>query len=333
MKLLYIARTTAPEKVTLPRFQSALRQVADVTLLENGEQFAPETLCAHMRSTDVLLTDWRSVPLPAELAEAPGNLRYVCHLTGSIQKIIPEEIIRAGIPVTNWGDAPSMELAESALTLLLAVLKDLPARIRGVEAGGWGNLTGLRQGRLHGLRVGIYGFGVSGVALYELLKPFRAKIFVYDPFVHHLPEDVTQVHTLAELFDQSHAISIHAALTPETRKSIDADLLARLPDGAVLVNTARGDIIDQEALFAELESGRLRAGLDVLAGKDWLPPEHPARAWPNLLLTCHQLNNGFWPDPEALQPYHEVCLDNLRRFANGEPLRFAFDLTRMQRST
>ena len=113
-------------------------------------------------------------------------------------------------------------------------------------------------------------------------------------------------------------------------------LLARLPRHGVVINTARGDVIDQVALFDELRSGRLRAGLDVLAEPEQLPADHPARQWPNLAWTCHAIARD-WPTdgapPTRLQAMHEVCLDNLGRFSRGEPLRFVMDRTRFLRST
>jgi phosphoglycerate dehydrogenase-like enzyme len=109
-----------------------------------------------------------------------------------------------------------------------------------------------------------------------------------------------------------------------------------LPKYGIVVNTARGAIVDQEALFAELKSGRLRAGLDVL-DPDTLPPDHEARRWENLIWTCHSIGGGLWPTdgapPAELAPHQEICLDNLRRFLRGEPLRFVMDEVRYARST
>jgi phosphoglycerate dehydrogenase-like enzyme len=128
---------------------------------------------------------------------------------------------------------------------------------------------------------------------------------------------------------------ICAALSDETRQSITADLLALLPRHGVIINTARGGIVDQDALFAELESGRLRAGLDVLE-PDRLPADHPARTWKNCIFSAHEINRG-WPtdggEPTTLAPMHKVCIENLIAFAEGNPIRFEMDLERYRRST
>ena len=100
--------------------------------------------------------------------------------------------------------------------------------------------------------------------------------------------------------------------------------------------------MDQRALFAELESGRLRAGLDVVRpdwadtfGPEWLTPDHPARSWPNLVLSGHTIEQREWPPRPVgeLEPIQEYCLENLRRYASGEPLRFVMDRTRYDRSS
>jgi phosphoglycerate dehydrogenase-like enzyme len=135
------------------------------------------------------------------------------------------------------------------------------------------------------------------------------------------------VASLEELFDGAQAIVIHAGLTNETEKSVTAELLSRLPDQGVVVNTARGAIIDQEALFAELKSGRLRAGLDVLS-PDELPENHEARSWENLIWTCHRFMGGGWPGDDTLGRRDHNLLGNLHAILDGRPPRFVIDEAR-----
>lgn len=333
MKILHIASKSINPKFQQPQFLQELKKMGEVCFLENGSECCAEELLEHVRGAEVFLTGHGSIALPVELAEDPGRLKYICNLTGSVQGYVPRELFDAGIPVSNWGDAPAFGLGESALTLVLALLKELPRRVRTVEAGGWGAVPGFAQGSLKGLTVGLYGYGFSGRMFHELLRPFRTRVRVFDPFVKDLPEDAQRVDSLEALFEQAHVVSIHAALTPETKATVTASLLARIPDGGILVNTARGDIVDQAALFAELERGRLRAGLDVLAEKDWLEPDHPARRWPNLLLTCHKLTISPWPAREEMDRLHEVCLNNLQRFKAGLSPEFLLNGPRLLLST
>jgi phosphoglycerate dehydrogenase-like enzyme len=198
--------------------------------------------------------------------------------------------------------------------------------------GGWKIDRASHGGSLEGLNVGVFGCGMIGRRFIELLRPFRAVIRVFDPYLDEPVDGAERVTSLDELFEMSEAIVVHAVWTPETDKVINAERLAKLPDHAVVVNTARGGIIDQDALFAELRSGRLRAALDVLE-PDTLPADHPARQWENLILTAHQVGMGWPRERPRMGRMHEIALDNLRRWRDGRPLRFVMDPVRYRRST
>ena len=334
-KLVHLAREKPEPGVFTGVFLKALDEFGGVAFLEDAAGMPDERKAEAIRPYPVLLTCWSSAATPACLAADPGKLSYVCNVTGTVRHWVPLEIVEAGIPVTNWGDAPAQSVAEGAVALLLATLKDLHERIRIVRDGDWGVDPHTHGGSLDGLAVGVYGLGVIGRRFVEMLRPFRPVLYAFDPYVEDMPEGVTRVGSLEELFDKSQAVVIHAGLSDETRNSVTADLLARLPDHGVVVNTARGGVIDQAALLAELKSGRLRAGLDVLE-PDVMPPGHPARTWPNVILSCHSIENG-WPDdrkpPTKLQRMHEICIENLRSFFAGRPLRFRMDRDRYLRST
>lgn len=332
-KLLYIGRH---KKARMPRegaFVDELRKLGDLTIRLDGNQLSDAERAALIRDCNVLLTMWDSAPVPLELAREPGKLEYICNITGGVRGWIPIEIIRRGIPVTNYGDAPALPIAESAMALLLAVLKDLPAQVRHVEQGSWKLGPERPKGSLYGMRIGIYGLGYIGKKFVELVRPFRPVLSVYDPYVNEIPDGCRQVASLEDLFQDIHALVVHAGWTPETEGTITAPLLARLPDHGIVINTARGEIFDQDALFAELGSGRLRAGLDVLYGEAPLPSDHPARSWPNLILTGHSLGKNPWPPTQGLLYREEIALDNIRRHLSGRPLRFVVDHDRYLRST
>lgn len=217
------------------------------------------------------------------------------------------------------------------MTLLLAVLKEIPKSIDVSRARKWG-VHGTRRGTLAGTRVGIYGCGVIGQRFVEMLRPFGARIRIYDPYASALPEGCERVESLEALVAGSEVLVIHAALSDETQSSVSAKHFAALPDGGVVINTARGTILDERALFAELASGRLRAGLDVLE-RDYLAPDHPMLALDNCLLTFHQLDKLEWPPRPGLTPMQQICVDNIARFVRGEEPLWLFDSLRYDRST
>lgn len=334
-RLLHIAKAASSDRIWIDPFCEAVREIGTLEILENGGEMSADALAARIRGCDILLTGWGSVRIPDRVAEDPGKLGYVCNVTGTVLAFVPLEIIEAGIPVTNWGDAPAGRVAEGAFTLTLASLKGLRERIAFIREGGWRFAEGFYSGVMEGLNVGIYGYGYIAQRYVEMLRPFHPHVRIFDPFVEAIPDWCERVDCLEALFDRSELVAIHAGLTDQTAGSVDADLLARLPDNGVIINTARGAIIDQPALFAELESGRLRAGLDVL-DPDTLPEDHPARTWENVIFTAHDISrfrpgDGF-PSKHMIA-MHRVCLENLRRYLAGEPLRFVMDRERYLLST
>lgn len=314
----------APQQVLPDRLLEEIRAIPGLELdIEyDCEPMSPEDLAELIRGYDILLLS-RNPILPAELADDPGRLKYICYLHGSIRRAIGPEIVQSPIVVTNWGDHPAKELADGSLVLLLASLKDLHKRIMAVRRGGGRGIQSV-GGTVQGLRIGVYGYGFAGKAFVELIRPLGADIRIFDPYARDFPDDCRRVESLDELFDGAQAIAIFAGLTDETTGSVNAERLAMLPDQGVVINMARGAIIDQDALFAELKAGRLRAGLDVLS-PDSLPEDHEARQWENLIWTCHRFHSVNWPGDDAFTRRDEVVLENLRAYVEGRPLNYVID--------
>lgn len=336
MKMIHAAAGAAESRIWTPVFRRALEHFGTLEIIENAVLYREDELLARLRQADVLLGSWSGLRIPDALASDPGRVRYLCCVTGGVRGFVTLAHIDAGLPVTNWGDTPAHAVAEGAVCLLLAALKGLHAQIVAVRSGAEADYPHRGGGTLRGLNIGLYGFGAIGRKFAEFLRPFGCVMRVYDPFVTEFPDYVVPVAGLEELFRASEAVAIHAGLTAATRGTVTGPLLALLPRHGILINTARGDIVDQEALFRELESGRLRAGLDVLAEPERLPAEHPARQWRNLIWTCYDIERE-WPSdgqpPARLHLRHEVCLENLRRFRDGQPLRFVMDRRRFELST
>lgn len=334
IKMIYLGSQKSRMSTEGP-LVNELNKVGELTLIPDASEIPDRERAEMIRKNDIVLTMWGSMMVPEEIADNPGELKYICNITGELKKYVPMKLIESNIPVTNWGDAPANGVAESAVCLLLAVIKDLHMKIMSVRNNKWGvQKHQMTSGTLEGLSVGLYGFGVIGRRFAEMVKVFGANQYVFDPYVKEVPDYCTKVNTLKEVFQKSEAVAIHAGLSDETRRSVSAELLSLLPDNGIVINTARGDIIDQEALFSELKKGRLRAGLDVLAINDRLHEGHPARKWENLILTCHTNSKVWWPPrPGELKKYEKICVENIKRFINGEPLKFIMDKTRYLRST
>ena len=212
------------------------------------------------------------------------DLRLVAKYTIGVDDVDVDAATALGILVThspteaNWGG-----VAEGTLALMLAFLKRIGPRDRHVKAGGWrdkrleGVYVGRRADGYAGLTIGIVGLGRIGFRVAELLKPWRVRVVATDPYVDDERFALAGAERLplAALLEQSDVVTLHCSLTTETRGMIDAAAMAAMKPGALLINTARGPIVDVDALCDALERGHLAgAALDVLPQE---PPPPGAR--------------------------------------------------------
>ena len=312
-----------------------IKEKYDYTSVTFSNDMSEEDCADVIRQYDVLLTAWGSPHIPNSLAHNPGNLKYICNITGEMSKWIDRELVESPyITITNWGDAPAYDVAEGAVVLLMTLMKDIPLHIKNCATDSMKPPKGVRQLTLFGTAVGIYGMGVIARKFVDMLRPFGARFYAYDPYVDNMPEGVTKVNSLEELFSVSRILAVHAALCDETKDSITEELLALLPDGAVFINTARGRIIKDGALEKELLKGRIRAGLDVFSDGNCCEPDSPLRGLNNVIFTYHGIGGKNIIDGDDANPIvTKNCLDNLERFSKGEELQFVMTPERFKIST
>ncbi|MDA0747520.1 MAG: hydroxyacid dehydrogenase [bacterium] len=285
--------------------------------LENDED--AYALAIQQDQAEVVITGWHSPLLTVGVMDENPQLKYMCHLTGGVRTNVQREAIERGLMVTNWGTQIGQTVAEAALMGILNCLRRTTAfTFMMHQDKGWrGKEKAVRS--LFERRVGLHGFGNVARTLVELLRPFGCKVSAYDPYVKDevfAKHGVRRVATLKTLYAENDVVSIHAPKIPETERSVNAEILAAMPDGAVLVNTARGAIIDTAALEQELKTGRISASLDVYEPEP-LPADSPMRGLPNCHLTCHTAG----PTPDRMFAMGEEAMENIRRFMRGEPLQ------------
>lgn len=271
---------------------------------------------------DVIVSCWSTPTVPASLVAAGSPLVYVCHLVGSVRNLVPRAFLERGGLLTNWGSLAGRTVAEHALLLALSSLRNQPAwrpLIHGPRANPWrpGSVR-LKTRSLFGRRVGLHGFGHVARALVELLRPFNVAIAACSAGVPEsimLDAGVTPCASLAELAARSEVFFECEALTPLTAGSIDAGVLAALPDHAVFVNVGRGPVVNEPALLQEAESGRLQIALDVVT-REPLDPASPLAALAGAVLSPHIGGPTYDHFPACGQ----LALENLSRYLRGEPL-------------
>ncbi|SDT35874.1 Phosphoglycerate dehydrogenase [Microlunatus soli] len=257
------------------------------------DQLDVATLRRLLPGRDAVITSWGTPPLPTDLLGADaGGPTVVGHAAGTIKKLLDGEGLAR---VTTFSAAPRIawSVGEYCLSALLTLLRRLPAYDAGIRSGGWKPVAGpgreplLRGLELRGSRIGIVGASSTARAFIELLRPFGVEMLVHDPYLDPARADALGVRpaSLSEVMACA-VLSIHVPATPETEGMITAELLDRLPDGGIVINSSRAAAVDNEALIAAADSGRLRVALDVYPTE---PPDLAPEVLqnPNLLLTPH----------------------------------------------
>jgi glyoxylate reductase len=240
-------------------------------------------------------------------------LRIVANFGVGYDRIGVEACAERGVVVTNTPGVLDDATADLAFALLLAVRRHVVEGDRLVRSGGWtGSWSeGTLADEFAGATLGIVGLGRIGSAVARRARGFDLRVLYTKR--RSVDTDLGEFRELDDLLRESDLVTLHVPLTPETEGLLGARRLALLRDGTCLVNTARGEIVDEEALIAELVSGRLRAGLDVFAHEPHVPSE--LLDLPNVVLTPH-IGSGTCQAREAMT---RLVVDNLLAVERGEP--------------
>jgi phosphoglycerate dehydrogenase-like enzyme len=244
------------------------------------------------------------------LAKLP-RLRLIQLMSAGAENIIP--FVPSGVTLCNARGAHDPAVAEWITAVILAQVRQLPRFLAAQQAGTW---DPVRSESLAGTTVLIVGYGSIGEAVERRLAPFGVTIERIARRPRPGVPRVISMDGLPEVLPRADIVILLVPVTPATTGLVDAHFLARLHDGALLVNAARGSIVDTAALLAELSSGRLRAALDV-TDPEPLPEGHPLWSAPGLLLTPHVAGAMTTTMSQVMA----LVKDQLARYAAGEPLR------------
>ncbi len=277
---------------------------------------ADETRFARlMEEADVLFHVLK--PVTAEVIAAAPRLRFIQKIGIGVNTIDLEAAKASGIAVSNMPGTNSRAVAEMALMLMLACLRAttiFDAACRRGEGWSLGPEIQDRLGEICGRTVGLVGFGAVPAALAPVLAAMGAKL-LYTDIVR--PDDaIAEWRDLNSLLAESDIVSLHVPLTEETENLIDARAIQWMKPGAILINSARGGLVEQSALLDALGSGQISAaGLDVFATEP-VESDNPLLALDNVILSPHVA----WLTQETLDRSLEIALENCRRLEAGETL-------------
>jgi len=268
---------------------------------------------------DVIITGWGSVRLSQALLASAPKLKLIAHSAGTVKGLVDESVFDRNIRVTTAAAANAVSVAQFTVSMMVSLLKQIPwissAYARGDQEDVRRRRHAIRE--LMDMEIGIIGASRVGREVVQILRTFpRLTLKCYDPYL--TPDEAAQLGVvLVSLQDACRCpvVSIHAPNTPETARMFNARTLALLPDHAVLINTSRGALIDEDALVAEVKKRPIYVCLDVT---DPEPPkaDSPLRTAPNIILTPHIAGALA----QACKDMGELAIGEAIRFLSGQKL-------------
>jgi D-3-phosphoglycerate dehydrogenase len=286
----------------------------------------PEAILAVAREADGLLVTYAKVP--AQIIEQLTRCKIIARFGIGVDNVDIDAATRAGIIVTNVPEYCEDEVSDHAMAMLLTLIRKIPFANKRAHAGKWEMTAVIPIHRLRGRVLGLVGFGKIPKLVATKAQAFGLQVQTYDPYL--TAETTTKFNvklvTLPELLSTSDYISVHTPLTPETNRMFNADAFRQMKRGALLVNTARGPLVDVEALVDALEAGQLAgAALDVL------PQEPPAPGLrllgrDDVILTPH---TGFYSE-ESMVDLQTKAAQQVALVLSGKEPRYPINLKQLQ---
>lgn len=292
-------------------------------------QWSEERLMEEIGGAQVCLAGWGSAFFSERVLDRADALRVIAYTGGSVAPVAGEAVYDRGIRVLSGNELYAQSVAEGVVGYILAALRRIPEYARQLQEEGWSRPDWYNEG-LIGQRVGLVGFGAVARYTARLLRAFNTQILIC---ADHVSEQEAAGYgavkaTLPEIFSTCKVVSLHWAGTPETHHAIGEELLGLLRPDSLLVNTARGAIVDEAVLARMLRQRRFRAVLDVYETEP-LPPDSPLRGLDNALLIPHM--GGPTMDRRPLVT--RALMDALPAALSGEPTWLDVSREAMRRMT
>ena len=258
--------------------------VGEVIYNTSGRPLSADELVEMISGFDAYIAGLDAIT--SDVIAAAAKLKVIARYGVGVDKVDLNAAKEKGIIVTNTPGANSSSVAELAVGLILSLARNIPAANTATRAGDWPRLRGIS---IEGKTVGFYGFGAIGQHLAKRLAGFDCKLMAFDPYLDQQVATELFVEALSreDIIQKSDILSLHCPVVTDTRNMVDADFLSQMKPGALIINTARGELIDEQALFEAIQSGHIAgAAMDVFRQQ---PPEpnNPLLGLPNVIATPH----------------------------------------------
>jgi len=317
MKIAVLMPDNAVRNLFIPP-QAAQELETLGTVRWNDGGYEPHTLKQLLEGADICVTGWGCPILNEDLLGNKPSLRLVAHTGGTVAPIVSDFLYDQGIRVISGNEIYAESVAEGTVAYMLTALRRIPYYNGLVQQGHWKDTSSKTEGLLD-RKVGLVGFGAIARKLVPMLRAFKVDIMVYDP---HIDDEtcatysMARAHSMEEVFSENDIVSLHLPRTQDTYHVVNSGMLSRLRDGALLVNTARGSVVDEEALAGELATGRISGILDVYETEP-LPIDSKLRGLDNVILIPHMAG----PTTDRCARVASVLIEDIRRMEKGHALK------------
>ena len=305
------------------KYYERLRKMGEVKVYDKVDFSDEAYYLEFVKGSTVIVTSWDSPRIDEKILDLCPDLKAVIHAAGSIKPVISDAFIERKIRITNSAVAIGEGVAETALGFAISACKGFHTLNEDTKNGLWQENIKTKVKDFYDIKVGVISGGAVGRHMVKLLKNFHVDILMYDPVLsaEAIQAIGAEKVSLETLMSECDVVSVHAPSIPATDNMLNASNLCLLQDGAVLINTSRGSVINEQDLIAELEKGRFFACIDVTQTE---PPakDNKLRSLPNVVLTPHiagTATNGL--RRVALH----VC-EEIERLLGGEKMRTEVNL-------
>lgn len=293
-----------------------INQFGDVTLYERTESEA--LAIARIGDAEIVLVN--KVPITQAILDACPNMKLVCVQATGYNIVDVDACKRRGVVVTNVPSYGTAAVAQFTLALMLELCHRIGHHDRVVHEGKWCACSNFcfwdtPQMELGGKTLGIIGFGRIGQAVAKLARAFDMKVIAYSRTQYPECAELAEYVDLDTLYARSDFISLHCPQFPETAKMINAESIAKMKDGAILINTSRGGLLDEEAVRDALIRGKLSAAAVDVVSAEPMKEDNPLLTAPNCIITPHIA----WAPVESRQRLLDCVVENIRAYLNGVP--------------
>lgn len=294
-----------------------LKQFGEVTVYDRTPE--QSMIISRIGQADIITTN--KVPIDAAVLDACPSVKLICCLSTGYNVVDIHAAKKRGIPVCNVPDYSTAAVSQFTFALLLELCHRIGHHDEAVHGGRWAACPDFcfwdtPQMELSGKTIGIIGFGRIGRAVGRIARAMGMEVLAYSRSILSEGKEIGTYVDLDTLFRQSDIVSLHCPLFPETEGLINAEAIEKMKNGAILLNTSRGPVIDETAVANALHTGKLRgAAMDVVS-EEPINPNNPLLTAPNCILTPHMA----WAPVETRQRILDTTIQSINGFLTGTPV-------------